>query len=302
MLGNNIKILGVVVLYRCQIEDSLTIKSLLRDYSSNAEGYNNFQLIIYDNSESEQVSKIEFPFPCSLVRDQSNPGLAKAYNTALDVARGKLIEWLLLLDQDTTLPQGYMELVNKELSVANSLKKIKAIVPLVMDNGRPISPARDLLGGILRPIKNMKPGQCSQKIHCIGSGSIVKVDLFEKIGGFSLEFPVDGLDRWLFQQIYSMGWLTYVTEIRIDHCLSIFNYDNFVGYERYIRILTYEYKFLKMYRHRMDIWIYEVRLFLRFLKYYLKFKDKNYAIITLKHALEKYNDKANNYNRNNNLQ
>lgn len=302
MSATYIKLLGVVVLYKCEISQSSTIKSLIRDYSINPECYKNFYLVIYDNSESEQLLKTQLPFPYIIVHDQSNPGLAKAYNFALDAARVKSIEWILLLDQDTNLPQGYMGLVNEDLSVTNYSEKIKAIVPRVEGERRSISPARDMIGGILRPIKKMQPGPCSKKIHCIGSGSIIKVNIFEEIGGFSLEFPLDGLDRWLYHQIFIKGWLIYVTDIKIEHCLSVFNYDKFVSHERYIQILLYEYKFLKLYRCDIDLWIYQIRLFLRFVKYYLKFKDKKFAIITMKHFFKKYNEKANNYNRNNNLQ
>lgn len=302
MDDKNIEILAVVVLYRCNLLDSLTIKSLLVDYISNPEPYKKFRLIIYDNSEIKQSIKVQLPFRFNIIQDESNAGLAKAYNFALDSARANSINWLLLLDQDSTLPNRFLSIVQREIEITNSAKNIKAIVPRVEYDGRPISPARDLIGGMLRPIKAIQPGECHIKIHAIGSGLILKTEIFKTIGEFSVDFPVDGLDRWLYHQISAMGWSSLISEIKIEHSLSVFNFEKFVSYERYINILTYEYKYLKLYRSNADITIYNLRLILRAIKYFKCIKNKKFSIITIRHLINKYNDKANNNYWNNNIQ
>ena len=298
----NAEIIAVVVLYRCGLLASPTIKSLLHDCICNPESYENFRLIIYDNSEIKQPIDFNFPFSCEVIHDKSNSGLATAYNFALESARTNSINWILFLDQDSSLPENFLRVAKKEIEAISSIENLKVIAPRIEDRGRAISPARDLIGGILRPIKDIEPGKCELKIHAIGSGLIVKTEIFEAIGKFSSIFPMDGLDRWLCHQISAMGWSYLISENKVEHSLSVYDFDKFVSDERYIRILIYEYKFLKIYRGNIDKLIYNLRLFLRAIKYFIYLKNKNFSIITLKHLINKYNDKSNNNCRYNNIQ
>ena len=73
------------------------------------------------------------PFPGTYRHDPSNPGLAMAYQYALQQAGCDSISWLLLLDQDTTVTAEYLA---EAVHMAPQLRQFGAIVPkLVQDGG-----------------------------------------------------------------------------------------------------------------------------------------------------------------------
>ncbi len=96
-------ILSVIVLYNCELAQSLSFSSLLQIVNANPELAKHLSLILYDNSPQPQSHATSAGFPTCYIHDPSNGGLAAAYNFALARAESEEREWLLLLDQDTTL-------------------------------------------------------------------------------------------------------------------------------------------------------------------------------------------------------
>ena len=81
-------------------------------------------------------------FPTHYVHDPSNGGLASAYNFALARAESEEREWLLLLDQDTSLTREFLfELLEAANSFARFSFEVAAIVPKLLVNGIVYSPA-----------------------------------------------------------------------------------------------------------------------------------------------------------------
>src|ERR1700734_2916453 len=105
------RILAVIVLYKQQIGDSLTFKSIA------AAGQNPncpVRTLIYDNTPDASNPG---PSPENVRYETSghNDGLAVAYNRALELAGELGIPWLLLLDQDTVLPPDFLESLLRQL-------------------------------------------------------------------------------------------------------------------------------------------------------------------------------------------
>ena len=85
------KILCVIVLYKCKLENSKSYQSLLQN--------NEETIFVYDNSPiSQEVHGENIVY----IHDSQNGGLSVAYNKAAQYARCNRFDWLLLLDQDTT--------------------------------------------------------------------------------------------------------------------------------------------------------------------------------------------------------
>ena len=84
------KILCVIVLYKCKLEDSKSYQSLLRD--------KDITIFAYDNSPTPQEVNVKNVI---YVHDSQNSGLGVAYNKAAQYAKCEHFEWLLLLDQET---------------------------------------------------------------------------------------------------------------------------------------------------------------------------------------------------------
>ena len=143
-------ILAILVLYNRELAQSQSGSSLLRILNDSPELAKHFSLVLYDNSPQPQTPEIAASYPICYVHDPSNGGLASAYNFALQRAESEEREWLLLLDQDTSLtPEFVLELVQATASL-HARPEVAAIVPKLRVNSRIDSPAADLFDQMRR--------------------------------------------------------------------------------------------------------------------------------------------------------
>ena len=78
------KIIAVLVLYNCDVNEAKTLSSLIQGYNQDPGAFKNFKLILYDNGSSDQITALNIPFEYKYILDSSNSGLAIAYNYALN--------------------------------------------------------------------------------------------------------------------------------------------------------------------------------------------------------------------------
>lgn len=276
---------AVLIIYNCKIEETKTLNSLIENHAKNPQAFRNFRLIIYDNSLIGQKICLPIPFEYHYVHDHTNKGLATAYNYALSKAIEASYDWLLLLDQDSSLPGNFIDNLSRELSIIEKDNAVLAVVPKMCYKNTFFSPSKDLFGGILRPIDMRHKGIYPFKIFAIGSGSVIKVSFLQTIGGFNSLFWLDCLDRWLFFIINQMGGKVYVTDSIIEHELSVMNYDKFMNEQRYHNILKYEAIFMKSFKSRTENYVYYLRLLKRSVYLFITVKNKRYSLITLHHLM-----------------
>ena len=178
------KILPVIVLYNALLGEQKSYLSLLRDCRWR-------EFVVYDNSPESFVQKISDE-RAVYVRDSSNGGLAKAYNKAAEIAREKGYEWLLLLDQDTTFPDGATD---EYVRLADEVSAQTIIAPgLVSSDGKRISPCRRGFFG-KSVAGNLKSG-----IYPLGeampvnSGTCLRIGEIERCGGYDARLHLDFVD------------------------------------------------------------------------------------------------------------
>jgi GT2 family glycosyltransferase len=184
-----------------------------------------FSLVIYDNSaESHPIAE---DFTLHYVHDPANGGLAAAYNYALSRAEDTGYEWLLLLDQDTTLTSEFLA---ELMDCANALRtedNVAAIVPKLVVRGTILSPAEHFLDFIRHQFRNsvhtlgykevgIQPG----RISAYNSGSTLNVRKLRSIGGFPGEFWLDYLDHAVFDALAAKGYRVYVLHAVLQHELA----------------------------------------------------------------------------------
>jgi GT2 family glycosyltransferase len=268
----------VVVLYKQKPEDSKTFLTLNRSLISQHNDLNNIELVLYDNSlEKYAFSPLEYEgIHISYVHDPRNLGIATAYNYALKKANQNGSQWLLLLDHDTELTDDY---ITEIFNIYAYPKEVAAIVPKVTNDQTMISP---IYSHSLRPLTEDRPGNGLQEqpVMAINSGSLIRVDFLNEVGGFNEEFALDYLDHWLFFEIYARGKKVWVLDVILEHELSVMDY-NRVSLNRYKSILESEGKFYKDYRTDL-LPAYQKQLFKRFLKQVLTVKDKKIALETFR--------------------
>lgn len=262
----------VLVLYKMSLTKSKTIQSLGQFVSKNTP------LLVFDNSPTRQYKETTFQhdnFKIHYVYDESNPGLSKAYNFALQKAIESGFTWMLLLDQDTHFTADYYNEVESLLQKPIP-RYVAAIMPRVQshEGDSLISPTKMHSGAICRPVK-VASGISKLAVSGINSGTLLRVNFINSIGGFSEKYSLDMLDHWYFRMIYKTGHAVYIMNSCIYQELSVLgNYEATISLSRYQHMLQAESLFVKE-EGILSLLIFKCRLLFRILKQ-LRFKNSGY--------------------------
>lgn len=252
------KIVVVIVLYQQRFSQSPSFDLLMK-----AVKEKKIQLVVYDNSPVKQLEPLlEQNKDISYYHDPSNPGLATAYNYALNHAQQN-IRYFVTLDHDSQLTATYFD----TLLTIDWTDELVAAVPLVYAGSNQISPVfADRY--INRQVEKVDRSQLSQRrIMAINSGAVFSIKFLKEIGGFNLDFPLDFLDHWLFWTIYQFKKTVFILPEKMEHDLSVLDYQK-VSVTRYQSILKAEKTFYQNYdkemlpRHRKQLLLRTVKQFL----------------------------------------
>ena len=252
------KIVVVIVLYQQRFSQSPSFDLLMK-----AVKEKKIQLVVYDNSPVKQLEPLlEQDKDISYYHDPSNPGLATAYNYALNHAQQN-IRYFVTLDHDSQLTATYFD----TLLTIDWTDELVAAVPLVYAGSNQISPVfADRY--INRQVEKVDRSQLSQRrIMAINSGAVFSIKFLKEIGGFNLDFPLDFLDHWLFWTIYQFKKTVFILPEKMEHDLSVLDYQK-VSVTRYQSILKAEKTFYQDYdkemlpRHRKQLLLRTVKQFL----------------------------------------
>jgi GT2 family glycosyltransferase len=226
-------ILSVIVLYNCELAQSLSFSSLLQILNADPELAKHLSLVLYDNSPQPQSHATSAGFPICYIHDPSNGGLAAAYNFALARAESEEREWLLLLDQDTTLTGEFLSELVEAAGTLHPRSEVAAIVPKLRVNGRIDSPASDFFGLMRRQFLPPEPamsenvvGIQEQPLCSYNSASTLRVKALRSIGGFPAEFWLDFMDHAVFHALFVRGYRVYVMLATLIHDSSYANHQN----------------------------------------------------------------------------
>jgi GT2 family glycosyltransferase len=266
------KILAVVVLYKCSINQSSTCISMR---AQDAYDRDAISILIYDNSPIGDAD--DLPPNWVYVSDPTNKGLSAAYNHAISQAKLSGAHWLLLLDQDSNLPRNFLADLQGDVVLCQEKSEIVAIVPIVFSNQRQVSPIRPMLG-LDRPYEGTQTAT-SVWLTAINSAAAIRVSFVESIGGFSNDFWLDYLDHWLFRRIYDTAHLVYVSNMKIDHNLSVANFNQGLEVSRYKNVLTAEAAFTNECLPIYWRLILTLRLIARAIKHAIFTRNKSMALL-----------------------
>ena len=216
------KILIVIVLYKFKLEDVVHLKSLQFQLSKYRD---RIGFYIYDNSpypDNECIGKdMLFDCPLKYTSDKSNPGLSKPYNEACNYAEDNKFDWLLLLDQDTSLPTNFLDVYFSE---AENERGYNMFAPKVKVDGLGyISPCL-FLHKRGRFMKEVRIGKLStQDYSVINSGLLINVQSYKACGGYNERVYLDYNDHDFFNRFKKYNSYIFVldTELIQDFtCLS----------------------------------------------------------------------------------
>lgn len=253
-----LRLLAVIVLYKMQPRESAALRTLLTAKTGLRKVEDNCQILLYDNSPGG-CDPGPLPDGVQYKAAEQNAGLSAAYNHALMIAERESCAWLLLLDQDTTLPSDYLFRIRNVVSMVAGDEKVAAIVPRMLDGGRPVSPACLKFWGVSYSAFNMD-NTVRREIQATNSATLFRVRRLEEIGGFSPYFWLDYLDGYIFHQLYVRGLKVYVAwDIEVEHKLSLLH-EGELKPDRFHNILWAESAFWDLYGTAVQRLAFGVRL------------------------------------------
>lgn len=280
------KILAVVVRYKASLQDSETINSIVQNFSVYPELADKIEILIWDNSPSPLSSEdIALPFKAIYRHSSSNLGVSGAYNAALKYAEQINLPWLLLLDQDSSLPPHFLMSIYGYAEKLLEEKHIAAVAPFLVDGNLSISPG-EIKFNRVKLLKPPLEGVPRGILYAANSGTLMRVESLREIGGFDEEFWLDLSDIVVFHRLYAKGKFLYVAgDLRVPHKVTLNDYDGSMSPQRYINFVSAESAYWDSYRSFWENSIQTARLFLRAVKQRIRYENKAYAKITLQYAL-----------------
>lgn len=275
-------ILIVVVRYKTPLEDSATMRTLREWFDTTPDLSGDFRVLVWDNSPQPLA-----PDPKSrwftYQHSQHNRGVSGAYNGAMERAKALGCKWMLLLDQDTTLPLGFLQRMSNYAKDLVNTTQVATIVPFVRSGDTLVSPRRAAKTLRSTQIARTESGIIEYETFAVNSGTLLRVSALSLIGGYSELFWLDLSDQYVFHQLYKAGYLTYLAgDLELSHSIASLDYDGSMSPERYKSYLAAESVFMRSFRSAPVNWIHNIILLARSVRQYRRFENSAYARLTLK--------------------
>jgi GT2 family glycosyltransferase len=272
--------MAVIVLYQRAPSDSQSLCSLIQVLNANPELTKHFSLLLYDNSPERQDFEVEVGFPIFYRHDPTNAGLAAAFNFALAYAEDKHLEWLLLLDQDTSLTAGFLSELVECTNELRAQEKVASIVPKLLVDGKIYSPEAHLIDQMRHQyrrsshsVRHEVVGVQQGRLNAYNSGATFRVSTLRSIGGFPKEFWLDYLDHAVFHALSVRSYQMYVMRTEIEHELSQANMSD-VPVWRQRNILWAQTLFVKQTGNIVDRILYRIWLLRYSRSLWIHYPDK----------------------------
>lgn len=213
-------ILAVLVLYKTEPAASPAFVALADMLGRQPALAAALTLLVADNSREPHA--LPPGTPALYLHDGSNPGLARRYNHALDLAMEQRAPWLLLLDQDTQLTADYLDELLRLSESLLTRREVAAIVPRLAIGTTIHSPHSPSHRPRATPYDPQSTGLLPGLIRAYNSGALLRVSALLAVGGFPLNYPLDYLDHATLHRLQSAGGRVYGMHARLQHDMSIY--------------------------------------------------------------------------------
>lgn len=181
-------LLIIIVIYKRALEACESFQSILGMRAGNTK----LNVFVYDNSPTSQHIENYDSLKLSYFHDPKNSGVSKAYNVGVDHAGKNQKEWVLLLDQDTRLPNSILEDYGRAIPENPDINLFAPVLKL--KNGKIFSPSRYRFKRGFYVDKMAAGAQSLYKFAPVNSGIMVKVAAFLKVGGYNENVKLDFSD------------------------------------------------------------------------------------------------------------
>jgi glycosyltransferase involved in cell wall biosynthesis len=263
-----LKVLAVIVLYRIAPKDAPAFRSVMAAREAISSALGDVDVLLWDNSPAAGAGE-DLPEGVAYFADESNSGLATAYNRALEWAELHGAEWLLTLDQDTAVPADFFVRMAAALRESTRYAGIGAIVPQIAASGRQLSPNWFQFGAIPRWYRAGYAGVPSEPVFAFNSGAMLRVAALKQVGGYDPRFWLDDSDAMMFSKLHEHGKRVYVAgDIQVEHEFSMKDMQGRMSAARYRNALLAETAFWDLRMNRAAGWERTLRLMMRMVRHW----------------------------------
>lgn len=241
------QILIVVVQYLTALENTPVMQSLGTCFAQNTALLQDFTTLVWDNSPESHAAPNGLSFPVDYRHTGENLGVSGAYNNAAKLAAERGAQWLLLLDQDTTLPPEFLARMRDYTQRLASEHRIAAIAPSVMMGEARISPKVTVRGGRSVDPPTGFNGEERRELVLVNTGLLLRLEAFSRVGGYDPDFWLDFSDRYLCHMLAQKGFSAWLAQdLQLQHHVSLMA--GGISLRRYANLLAAEDAFFTLYR------------------------------------------------------
>ncbi|MBO0698326.1 MAG: glycosyltransferase family 2 protein, partial [Zavarzinella sp.] len=220
--------LSVVVINFCQWRNTDRLTRQLLDADAAISG--NADVIVIDNDSPPDpaLARLRRAPGVSLKRFDRNTGFAKAANAGCRLGRG---EWVLLLNPDTAVPEGFLDQLEGLCRTLDDEEPRAGVVGLSLQHadgtdqassGPPPTLGRTLAGLVLpRRVRKCRPVRANDRVAVpwvTGCGMLIRRACWEDLGGFDESFFLYYEDADFCRRAWANGWsVWYEPSLRVTH-------------------------------------------------------------------------------------
>lgn len=258
------RVLAVVVLYGKPVQASKTIAGLSEAFAQEPALNNELDILLWDNSPAAKDPSL--PFTVTYHHPDTNEGVSGAYNGAARMAQERGCEWLLLLDDDTSVTAGFLRGMLREAGQVEANAKIAAVVPFLYAGNFCMSPR---LWRFARHVPLPPPASSDTETRAIfaaNSGTLLRVTALDAIGGYNPRFWLDFSDIEVFHRLHQHGYAVRIaSDLVLEHEMAMLDYDRGMTPARFVTFLAAESDFMDLYRGPLERGMHLLRLCARVL-------------------------------------
>lgn len=249
---------ALIVIYNKSCIESTTFK-FISNYSKK------IKIIIFDNSTIDCGNKEYCEVNgISYYTMNQNIGLSRAYNFILNKIKLDKSNYLLILDDDTTLNDEYI----KDVLESINQNAADVLLPLVWSKNELISPSYLSFNCRVKRIKNLRVIN-KRKITAINSGMVVRTDIYNDIK-YNENLFLDYVDHDFIKRVRENNYKIKILNSSIYQAFSRNEKQSLSNVK--IRFNIYKKDFKKYCINCNKKWFYYVNILKLRIVYLLKYK------------------------------
>jgi N-acetylglucosaminyl-diphospho-decaprenol L-rhamnosyltransferase len=219
---------SVVVINFCQWRNTDRLARQLLDADAIDNGLAEVVVVDNDSPPDPALGRLRRTPGVSLKRFDRNTGFARAANEGFRLGKG---EWILLLNPDTAVPEGFLDQLDALCRSLNQEEPRAGVIGLSLRHsdgtaqascGPPPTLGRTLAGLCLpRRVRKCKPVRSNDRVAVpwvTGCGMLIRRECWADLGGFDESFFLYYEDADFCRRAWQAGWsVCYEPDLRLTH-------------------------------------------------------------------------------------